>query len=344
MHGAGAEGMRMPLKLRRRKESPNWYLRGTVRGVAVDESTGISDRASAEAIRARREWECLQESIFGPKVTATFAEAARSYIASGGEERFLRPLLKYFGDLPLAAIKQGTIDLAGTTLYPYAANSTINRQVHSPVSAILHHAAKRGLCDYFQVERPPLSKGRVRWLTVGEAERLIDSCASHLRPLVIFLLYTGARTSEALYLDWRQVDLVRGEVQFLKTKNGDARGVPLHPRLLAELKALSYREGTVFRLPDGSPYVRKSYKSSRIRTAFSAACRRAGISDFTPHDCRHTWATWHYAANRDLLALMALGGWRSERMALRYAHANVSHLAASVAALPWPGIDKKETT
>jgi integrase len=58
--------------------------------------------------------------------------------------------------------------------------------------------------------------------------------------------------------------------------------------------------------------------------------RWAGIEDFHPHDCRHTWATWHYAANRDLAALMTLGGWRSVAMVLRYAHVNVSNLAPGV--------------
>ena len=68
---------------------------------------------------------------------------------------------------------------------------------------------------------------------------------------------------------------------------------------------------------------------------FKGACKRAGIIDFHPHDCRHTWATWHYAANRDLVALMDLGGWKSERMVLRYAHMNVAHREQSITALPW---------
>ncbi len=54
---------------------------------------------------------------------------------------------------------------------------------------------------------------------------------------------------------------------------------------------------------------------------------------------RHTWATWHYAANRDLVALMELGGWKSERMVLRYAHMNVAHREQSLAALPWEKSD-----
>jgi integrase len=79
----------------------------------------------------------------------------------------------------------------------------------------------------------------------------------------------------------------------------------------------------------------------QIKTAFYGACRRAEIDDFSPHDCRHTWATWHYAANRDIIALMKLGGWKSEKMVLRYAHVNVSHLAGSIDALPWAGSQQK---
>ena len=69
---------------------------------------------------------------------------------------------------------------------------------------MLNHAAKRGLCAKRVIERPAQPKGRMRWLTFEEAERLIDACSPHLRPLVMFLLGTGARMSEALYLDWRE--------------------------------------------------------------------------------------------------------------------------------------------
>jgi integrase len=55
------------------------------------------------------------------------------------------------------------------------------------------------------------------------------------------------------------------------------------------------------------------------------------VVDFTPHDCRHTWATWHYAANRDIAALMKLGGWSDVESVMRYTHVNVGHLAPSIA-------------
>jgi integrase len=40
---------------------------------------------------------------------------------------------------------------------------------------------------------------------------------------------------------------------------------------------------------------------------------------FTPHVLRHTWATWHYALNKDLLALKVEGGWANVAMVERYA-------------------------
>ena len=49
----------MPLKITQRHGSANWYLRGTVRGVAVDETTGTHDRKRAEEIRIKRESEIL---------------------------------------------------------------------------------------------------------------------------------------------------------------------------------------------------------------------------------------------------------------------------------------------
>jgi integrase len=324
----------MPLKLKRRHGGLNWYIRGTLRGVTVDETTGVADKAAAETIRARREWEILQGSIFGRKAVATFLEAAVGYLEGGGERRFVKKLTDHFGDMPLAKIDQAAIDRAARALYPKAANATLNRQLYAPVSAIINHAAARGLCDARRIARPTLPTGRVRWISHDEADRLISACAPHLRPLVIFLLYTGARMSEALYLDWRDMNLQGGQVQFIDTKNGEARGVPLHPRVVAALASLPHRTDEVFRRPDGFAYKRIEAAGGQIKTAFNGACRRAEIDDFSPHDCRHTWATWHYKANRDIIALMKLGGWRSEKMVLRYAHVNVSHLAGSIEAIP----------
>jgi len=335
----------MPLKLVRRPKSPYWVLRGSFRGIRIEESTGFSERGPAEEYRIKREKELQDQAIYGNRAVVTFAQAAISYLQNGGRnktggsKRFLEPVISYFGETLLANIDLDAIEKGAAKTYPKASPATRNRQFFTPTAAVLRHAAKRGWCSMPILERPRQPPGIIRWLTPAEADRLIQACSSHLRPLVIFLLYTGARAGEALWLDWSNVDLSRAHVTFPRTKNGDARGVPLHPRVVAALANLKHRDGFVFRRPNGLPYSLPSKASdtsagTRINTAFKGACRRAGIENFRVHDCRHTWATWHYAANRDLGALQKLGGWKSEKMVMRYAHVNVEELAHTINSLP----------
>ena len=307
--------------------------------------TGVTDPGRAEDIRIKREAEILHESIHGRAAAANFAEAALSYLenggryGTGGSKRFMEPVLAYFKTTSLAKIDLEAIERGARITYPKASPPTQNRQFITPTVAILRHAAKRGLCPMPIIARPKAPDGVVRWLKPEEFERLLACAAPHLRPLLVFLFYTGARIGEALWLDWRNVDLARAHVSFVKTKNAEARGVPLASRVIAELANIGHRESEVFRQPNGRPYARPRKMSdtsagSRISTAFRGACRRAGIEYFRVHDCRHTWATWHYGASRDLCALMRLGGWKSEKMVLRYAHVNVGELAHTIDALP----------
>jgi integrase len=182
----------MPLALVRRPKSPNWIIRGTLRGVRVEESTGVSDRKVAEEIRARRESEILEQSIYGRRSTATFAEAALSYLENGGAKRFLEPVIRHFGATSLAKIDQDAIDRGARKLYSNASAATRNRQFYTPVSAVMTHAAKRRLRAPLLLDRPKIAEKPVRWLKPDEANRLIAACSPHLKPLVIFMLGTGS--------------------------------------------------------------------------------------------------------------------------------------------------------
>ncbi|MEY9328130.1 tyrosine-type recombinase/integrase [Sinorhizobium fredii] len=248
------------------------------------------------------------------------------------------------------------IDIAAKKLLPKAAPATRNRQVFTPMSAILRHAARKDWCAMPSLKRPKQPEGKVRWMPPEEADRLIDACAAHLRPLVVFMIYTGARAGEAVWLDWSSVNFSMRQVTFPKTKNGEPRSVPLHPRVIHELSRIKHRTGAVFHTHKGLPYDRPALgkdadtsAGTRISSAFKSACKRAGlgwtvpgkngkphfVTDITPHACRHTWATWHYQKNRDLTALQKLGGWKSISMVFRYAHTNVGEHAASIDLLPW---------
>ena len=99
----------------------------------------------------------------------------------------------------------------------------------------------------------------------------------------------------------------------------------------------------MFRRRDGEPYDYRGKRGGQIAEPFAIACRKAGIENFRPHDCRHTWATWQYARRRNFAELKELGGWKSDAMVFRYAHVNPDHLADAIEALPWEKSVKLDT-
>jgi hypothetical protein len=121
----------MPLKLKRRPKSPYWIIRGTLRGIRIEESTGTGDKRIAEEIRAKREAEILAESVCGRRATSTFAAAALSYLETGGSKRFTAPVISHFGTMPLGKIDQDAIDKAARKLYPRGGPATRDRQCYA---------------------------------------------------------------------------------------------------------------------------------------------------------------------------------------------------------------------
>jgi integrase len=248
--------------------------------------------------------------------------------------------VNYFGDTPLAEITQEVIDRAIADIYPNAAPSTRVRQGVTPISGVLHDAAARGLCEYRQIKRPKQPKSdRLRWLWPAEALRLVGACSDHLRPILLLLFMTTCHPSEAIFLDWRQVDLPRRRAKFPRGPKRNARTVPLHPAIVAALERLPHREGAVFRCPDGRAY-RTERGAAAVKTAFTTACRHAKIKDFTIRDVRVTSAVWRLACTRDLDGLMRRGGWRGDpRTADRYKRISTADLDALRASLRDHGWD-----
>ncbi|MCP4710460.1 MAG: site-specific integrase [Planctomycetes bacterium] len=357
----------MPLTIFKRGKI--FYIRGTVAKKTVYESTGTTERARAEACRAKREKEIWDATIFGERATVTFLDAVTSFNdinpPTAGTRRHIRRLLDYFCPtwrLPtpdtdrfklVREIDQACVDEAcREILQPVAKPATRIRNVQAPLTAILNHAAKRGWCDRPVFERPKLPKGKTRWLTPSEAQLLLRNSADHLRPVLLFLLGTGARMSEALYLDWADVDLAESRAVFRDTKNGKDRLAKLPSSVVAALSALSHREGEVFLKPDGKPYANNGKNfGGQIKTGFKATCRRAGLGhwedhperqdkngnpipvfkpNLRPHDLRHTWATWFYAVSKDPMLLKSEGGWSSIALVERYAHLMTSDLVQDI--------------
>lgn len=321
----------MPLKLKppRPGKSPNYSVRGTYYGVRVDRTAGTSDKAKARKFLERIKAD-IESGAYTPPGAMTFAGAALSYLRAGHSKRFIEPLANHFAVLPIASIKQADIDHAAHSLYPDATAATRNRQVYTPVSAILKHAGE----DY-ELRRPKGADGAVRsnWLRKEQAEALLNAAFDEDEEFGVFvsiLLYTGLRLSEGIWLKCRNVDLAEN-FAFIPdpTKNGDPRPLHLPPQLVADLA--NHPRGL-----DRDETVCRFRKNGHIYKLWKAARIKAGLGkDVTFHTLRHTWATWmRRYANLDTKGLVGTGAWKDEKSASRYQHIVVSEEAKRADMLP----------
>lgn len=324
----------MPLRIITRPDTGALTISGTVRlpdggRVAVRRRAATNERRLAEEEATALETQILRDAWHGERRgNRAWAEAVAGYLNAAERKRGdiaqLRRLTVALGDVRLREVDQAALERVVRRLYPAGITpGTHLRSVIAPVRAVMLYAHRRGWCDAPVFEIPKQPAGRTRYLLPDEAERLIAAAAPHLRPLLIFLLCTGARMSEALELEWRDVDLAGGRAIFWRTKNGRRRFAALPPRAVAALAGLD-RGGSdaVFRTGSGvafTPHNRQG--GGQIKTGWRSALRRAGLDpELTPHSCRHSFASWHYALHRDLLALRDAGGWSSVALVERYAH------------------------
>lgn len=324
----------MPLKIVRHPDSPNLYLRGTVRGHRVYETTGTANEDAAEALRIKKEAELLHASIHGERTTRSFAAAVLAYMEAPGatvrEGRFIFPLVDALGPMSLNQITQERLDELIARKYKGRSPATVLRNVITPVTTVLNFAARRKWCEPPKFDRPPQPQGRRRWATYEEAGRLINAASPHIQRLLIFLLFTGARMGEAMDLEWTDVD--QGWLVFRDTKRGEDRGVPLFPAV--EHRLLPRAGGRVFRTQSGDEYAARNDGGGQIKTAWRRTVERAGIHDLRPHDLRHTFSTWLTMAGVHEQVRDELMGHASTSMGRRYSHIPRQSLIDAVARLP----------
>lgn len=301
----------MPLKLVKRKDSKAWWIRGTVHGQEVYETTRTHDKEVAEAIRIKREAGLVSDAVYGPKATRDFSDAVTSYLDAGGDMRFIGTptsgLLGYFYDKPLKDIQQNDLDEAARTLYPTAQPETRNRQCYTPFVAVWNHAVRNGWADVRQWARPKKTKGtnvvRLTKRRAGtfpveyeHAAKFVAAMSPAPAMLLTALFYTGMRPIEIFALEASEVDVDRRWITLTKTKTGEPRGVPMHDLLAPLFASLLKRnalaqDGRLFRTPRHAPYPPVDDGGGGLKTAINGARRRSGIKDVAPYTGRHTAST-----------------------------------------------------
>ncbi len=123
------------------------------------------------------------------------------------------------------------------------------------------------------------------------------------------------RKSEILSLKWSQIR--NGFIYLERTKTDIARQIPINTDLEDCLKGIRKR------LEFTSDYIFPDGNGSHIhdiKTSFKSVLKGIGITNFRPHDLRHTFASHDIMRGGSLKALKEILGHKDIKMTIRYSH------------------------
>jgi integrase len=338
------------LSLRQRGTQKIWYIRGSVAVgdetiIVKERSTGCAGRQAAEAYRAKLIAECQDQILFG-KASAhkkvTFNDIVACYIqrvedVHRNDILRLRQIGEHLSGVVIKDIKSSWIEFVRNSCKDNVPGTVARKR-----TTLL--AAMRYYGNQYDIQMPTLppvkvKNDRIRFLTETQQELLLESYATHVQPIILTYCFQGCRTQEALQLKWPSVSFDRDNIFFGDTKSKVPRSVPMHPRARAALEKLWHERGCpdsghVFLNRRNQPYAdTRTYQypgGNPLKSAHSAACKRAGIDDFRVHDWRHHWASWCVMKGVDLESIRRMGGWANLDMLQRYAAVSTEHLRNAI--------------
>jgi integrase len=184
---------------------------------------------------------------------------------------------------------------------------------------------------------------RVRYLTIAEAQRLINASAADFRLLVRAALATGARYGELIGLRVSDFNPDSGTVHIRTSKSGKGRHIVLADEGAAIFSAQAAgRPATAPLLPkeDGG-----EWKSAHQARPMKAACKGARIEPEANFHClRHTYASHAIMNGAPLLVVAKNLGHTDTRMVEKhYGHLAPSYIADAIrAAAPKFGLPERD--
>jgi len=327
-----------------------WWIRYSYRGRKVRETSESANRAGAVKLLKRRLGEMGRGRLVGPEPErVTLMDLKRmlldDYALKGNRtavraEQCMRHVVGYFGDVARA------VDITADRLVSYAkarqeegaALATVKNEL-----ALLRRAFNLAVRAERLPQRPAFPAIEVRnrrtgFFEAGEFQAVAEHLPEDVRPVAEFTFWTGWRKSEALSLEWRNVDLAAGVIRLEDSKNGEPRTFPYRslPALAALLKrqrertsAVEQSKGIIVR----HVFHRDGVPVRDYRRAWVAACCAAGVPGRLVHDFRRTAARNLSRAGVPERVIMALCGWKTRSVFDRYRIVNEADLSEGLAKL-----------
>lgn len=333
------------------KGSPYWWYDFTVGGVRFRDSTKTDNRKQAKDIYAKRRSEAVEGQHYKvpDKMTLNeafgkFWEEHAQHLKSGlnSVSGHIKHILTHFGkDTGLHKIGQKELEacVAKWRTAEYT-RKIINKKTGEPSKKVRPRivtpatinrriAIFRGMHNQARtswgvmVQNINFSKLRLaepeppnNTLTRDQAGIILKAAPEHLLHFIMFSIYTGLRKSCVLELGKEQINLFTRKISTYgkSRKPGGKRITASIPQDLVD-HILAYD----LHLEDYAiTYNGKPVKS--IHKAWKQLFEDTGVSYIRPHDLRHTFATWLYAAEKDIMLVKERLHHSSIATTMRYAH------------------------
>jgi integrase len=292
----------------------------------------VSTRTADKKLAQRRLVE-LREKILAAAPPAgkriTFAQAAELYSAfrrpKPPEQKRLDKVVGELGQQRVDEITHADLVAAANRLFPGQAPSSLNRNCLDVAAAVLHYAAANGYCEWLRVKKFKASRPQARAAQPDAVERLLVVTTGRRHLLLLWLHHQGMRISQTIGVQWEQLDLDEGVVQFFDAKGPRWRTIPLQAEVLDQLREVQEekRTGRVF------PWSTRQNVYRWLRPLV----RELGVT-FTPHMARHALGKALNADGAPLRTIMAALGHDDARSSIRYQDVEVEVVRAAAAKTP----------
>jgi len=298
----------------------------------------------------------------GPSEQLTLEKALERYLrevspgkSQGSNESDItrsKPLMASLGKYSLAAITPDLVsqyrDGRLTTISKLTKKSISSSSVRLELALLsnLYTVAIRewgiGLIynPVMNIRKPTPAPARNRRLGVEEESRLIEAAEKHSNPMFAWIvklaLYTAMRAGEIVSLERNQVDIKKRVIHLPKTKNGEARNVPLTKAAIETIKQAL--ENPIRPLDTnliffGEPGKDKKRRPYVWEKTWNELVKREGLTDLHFHDLRHEAVSRLVEAGLSDQKVAAISGHKTMQMLKRYTHLRAEDLVAELDAV-----------
>jgi integrase len=164
------------------------------------------------------------------------------------------------------------------------------------------------------------------WWTRPQVEAILAKTLPRYRPYFVFLAETGARSGEAIWLRWEDIDFDANVVQIRakedwRPKTGDERAVPMSPALQAALCRLSKSSGWVFTSPPSAkrPVTGRQIDGRRALSHLKNVLKKLGLPGHQ-HTFRHSFISNSLTAGVPQAVVRQWVGHVDDRIIRTYTH------------------------